>query len=78
MTNLKESALCQLIMSRLNENTVTSGQTIDVVVTDGDIYLLGWCDTMEQKLRAELIVRGTYGAKSVIDRIRVRAIAHGI
>lgn len=75
---VKEEALIQLILSRLNQNRLTSGQTIDVVVVDGEVNLVGWCDTEEEKLAAEQIVRGTYGVRTVTVSIRVRRIAQSI
>lgn len=78
MRTLKEEAVTQLILARLNEDRRTSGQTIDVVVVEGDIFLLGWCDTDDQRRTAEMIVRGLSGVRTVIDNVRVRRLAPSI
>lgn len=78
MKSLHEEAIAQMVMSKLNENTITNGQTIDVAVVDGDVFLLGWCDSEEQKIAAMQIARGTYGVRGVVDNIRVRRIVPAI
>jgi len=78
MKTLREEAIAQMVLNRLREDQRTCGQTIDVTVVDGDIFLVGYCDTEEQRLAAEMLARGAYGGKSVVDRIRVRRIVQSI
>lgn len=78
MQTFIEEAIAQSIRQKLSEDQRTCGQTIDVIVTNGDIFLVGWCDNEEEKLAAEFIVEGTYGVHSVIDNIRVRRIRQSI
>lgn len=70
--NLKEQVLAGIIRSRLTEDKRTSGQSIDVYVVDGDIYLLGSVDDETQRQTARTIVRGIVGVREVVDRITVR------
>ena len=78
MKTLREEALTQCILRKLSEDQRTCGQTIDVVLVNSDIFLVGWCDTEEEKTAAEFVVEGTYGVHSVINNIRVRRIAQSI
>ena len=78
MKTLREEAITQMIQAKLNENRNTNGQTIDVTVTESDVFLIGWCDSEEQKIAAERIARGTYGVRTVVDRVRVRRITQSI
>ena len=78
MKSLREEAIAQMLLSKLSENTVTGGQTIDVAVVEGDVLLLGWCDSEEQKVTAMRIARGTYGVRAVVDNVRVRRIVQAI
>lgn len=78
MMTFKEEAIVQLIMSRLGADMRTCGQTIDVIVTDGEITLIGTCDSNDQKATARMIVLGTCGVKQVIDNVRVRPFAQSI
>lgn len=70
--NLREQALSLMIRSKLAEDSRTSGQTIDVYVTDGDIQLIGTVDCETQRILAAELVRGLPGVQQVIDNIRVR------
>lgn len=78
MTTLREEVIAQIILARLSEDKRTSGQTIYVNVENSDIYLIGTCDTEEQKRTAKLIAEGMCGIRSVIDNIKVRRIAQAI
>lgn len=78
MKTLREQAIAQMVIAKLSENRRTSGQTIDVAVNEGDVMLLGWCDSEDQRLIAAEITAGTYGVRSVIDKVRVRCIAPSI
>lgn len=75
---LRDEAVTQLILSRLNSDLRTGGQTIDVYVANGDIFLIGVCDSEEQRATAEMIARGTCGAHMVVDNIRVRRLRQSI
>jgi osmotically-inducible protein OsmY len=72
---LRDEVLAGIIRCRLAEDKRTSGQPIDVYVSDGDIFLLGTVDEEAQRDTAELIVSGLIGVREVIDRIQVRARA---
>ena len=78
MKTLREEALTQSILRKLGEDMRTCGQTIDVLVVNGDIFLVGWCDSEEEKIAARFVVEGTYGVHTVINNIRVRHIAQSI
>lgn len=78
MQTFVEEAIAQSIRRKLSEDQRTCGQTIDVIVANGDIFLVGWCDNEEEKRVAKFIVEGTYGVHSVIDNIRVRRIVQSI
>lgn len=78
MQTFIEEAIAQSIRRKLGEDQRTCGQTIDVIVNNGDIFLVGWCDNEEEKLAAEFIVEGTYGVRSVVDNIRVRHFAQSV
>ena len=70
--SLREQALAGIIRCRLSEDKRTSGQSIDVYVSNGDIFLLGTVDEDEQRDAAEVLVRGIIGVRGVVDRIKVR------
>jgi len=78
MPAMRDEALIQLIVARLGADFRTGGQTIEVQVSDGEIILVGMCDTEEQRAVAEMIARGICGVHRVIDRIIVRRLAHAI
>ncbi|MCL5105109.1 MAG: BON domain-containing protein [Armatimonadetes bacterium] len=78
MKTLRDEAVTQLIVSRLNSDLRTGGQTIDVYVSNGDIFLVGTCDSEDQRAAAEMIARGTCGAHVVVDNIRVRKLRQSI
>lgn len=71
--DVREQVICGLIRTRLAEDRRTGGQPIDVLVANGDVYLLGQVDTEDQRLAAELIIRGLVGVRQVVDRVVVRA-----
>ena len=59
MKTLREEAIAQMVLNKLREDQRTCGQTIDVTVVEGDIFLVGYCDTEEQRKAAEMLARGT-------------------
>ncbi len=71
--SIKEAALAQWILDKLAENKLTSGQTIEVDVNNGEVLLTGWVDNDEQKYIAKQIATGTFGCRIIVDNIRVRA-----
>ncbi|MGI6296802.1 MAG: BON domain-containing protein [Armatimonadota bacterium] len=75
MQTLRDQAIAAIVRSRLDEDRDTGGQTIDVTVADGDLFLVGYCDNADQRISAVRIAKGTCGVKTVIDQIRVRATA---
>ena len=72
MQTLRDQAITQIVRTRLGEDQDTCGQTIDVSVAEGDLFLIGWCDSDNQKVSAVRIAKGAYGVRTVIDEIRVR------
>jgi osmotically-inducible protein OsmY len=60
------------IRSKLAEDTRTYGQTIDVYVANGDIYLVGTVDSEDQLLVANELVRGLPGVQRVVDNVQIR------
>ena len=78
MRTLREEAIAQLVVSRLGRDSRTSGQTIDVLFEDGDLFLLGSCDSQAQRIAAKMIALGTYGVRRVADKLTVRRIAQSI
>ncbi len=70
--NIREQAMSFLIRSKLAEDTRTFGQMIDVYVANGDIYLVGICDSDSQCKVAVELIRGLPGVRHVIDNVRVR------
>ena len=70
--NLNEQAVAIIIKSKLAEDTRTCGQTIDVYVAEGDIYLVGMVDSEQQRLVAGELVKGLPGVRHVVDNIRIR------
>ena len=75
---LREEAIAQLVIARLNLDSRTSGQTIDVLFEDGDLFLLGSCDSQAQRATAKMIALGTHGVRRVTDKLIVRRIAQSI
>lgn len=78
METLRDNVITQIVRARLGEDQETCGQTIDVSAADGDLFLIGWCDRETQRVSAVRIAKGAYGVRTVIDRIRVRAISQSI
>lgn len=78
MLTVRDEALIQLIVARLGADFRTGGQTIEVQVSDGEIVLVGMCDTEEQRAVAEIIARGVCGVHRVIDKITIRHLVHAI
>lgn len=78
MQTLREQAIAELVKARLGGDQDTCGQTIDVSVADGDLFLVGWCDSEDQKVSAVRIAKGACGVRSVIDNIRVRRVSQSI
>ena len=78
MQTLRDQAITQIVRTRLGEDQETCGQTIDVSVADGDLFLIGWCDSDNQRVSAVRIAKGAYGVRTVIDNIRVRRIVQSI
>ena len=74
MPTLREQVIAEMVKARLGEDQNTCGQTIDVSVAEGDLFLIGWCDSEDQKISAVRIAKGACGVRSVIDNIRVRRI----
>ena len=74
MQTLRDHVITQAVRTRLGEDQETCGQTIDVSVADGDLFLIGWCDSEKQRISAVRIAKGACGVRAVIDQIRVRRI----
>ncbi len=78
MRTLREEAVAQLVITRLSQDLRTSGQTIDVWMEDGELFLVGSCDSQTQAAAARMIALGTCGVRNVKDRLVVRGFAHSI
>ena len=78
MDTLRDQVITETVRTRLGEDQETCGQTIDVSVADGDLFLIGWCDSDSQRISAVRIAKGAYGVRAVIDQIRVRRIVPSI
>jgi len=78
MDALRDQVITEIVKARLGEDQQTCGQTIDVSVADGDLFLIGWCDSDSQRVSAIRIAKGAYGVRAVIDQIRVRRISPSI
>ncbi|MCE5315063.1 MAG: BON domain-containing protein [Armatimonadota bacterium] len=78
MKTVREEAIIQLVQQRLNQNKLTSGETIYVTFQNGDVLLVGWCDYEEQKIAAERIVSGTYGVVRVVSQLKIRRLKQSI
>lgn len=70
--DVREQMLAGMVRTRLAEDKRTGGQPIDVLVTDGDIYLLGQVDTDDQRIAAEMIVKGLVGVRRIVDNVVIR------
>ncbi|MDO8586765.1 MAG: BON domain-containing protein [Armatimonadota bacterium] len=70
--DIREQVMAGLIRTRLCEDRRTGGQPIDVLVANGDVYLLGQVDSEDQRMAAETIVRGLVGVRQIVDKVVVR------
>jgi osmotically-inducible protein OsmY len=70
--DVREQMMAGLILSRLSEDRRTGGQPIDILVANGDVYLLGRVDSDDQRRAAEAIVKGLVGVRQVVDEVIVR------
>jgi osmotically-inducible protein OsmY len=70
--DIREQMMAGLIRMRLCEDRRTGGQPIDVMVANGDVYLLGRVDSDDQRKAAETIVKGLVGVRQVVDEVVVR------
>ena len=71
--DVREQVMAGLIRTRLAQDRRTGGQSIDVLVADGDIYLLGQVDSDDQRTAAETIVEGLVGVRQVVSSIEIRS-----
>ncbi len=78
MRTLKDEAIAQLVVARLSQDLRTCGQTIDVLVQDEELLLVGSCDTQSQKAAAKMIALSTYGVQKVKDNLSVRQLRQAI
>lgn len=78
MDTLRDQVITEIVRARLGEDQETCGQTIDVSVVEGDLFLIGWCDNEKQRVSAVRIAKGAYGVRAVIDKIRVRRAGSSI
>lgn len=78
MRTVRDEAITQVVASRLRGDRRIWGETIDVYVEGDTIYLVGLCDTEEQRRVAELVVLGVHGVRVVVNSIRVRRLARAI
>lgn len=78
MNTLRDYVLAQLILARLSEDKHTCGQAIEVSVVDNTVFLVGLCDSEEQKNTAAILAAGFGGIRIVVNRLRVRTIVQSI
>lgn len=70
--SLANHALTMMICDRLASDRRVSGLPIDVTCSDGQVYLVGFVDTLDQKRLALDLASGVMGVLSVIDQITVK------
>jgi osmotically-inducible protein OsmY len=70
--DVREQVMAGLIRSRLGEDRRTGGQPIDVLVANGDVFLVGQVDTDDQRKAAKTIVMGLIGVRQIVDQVVVR------
>lgn len=75
MNTVRQEAILQILRARLASDQRTCGQTIDIVVIDDSVELVGVCDSEEQRSVARMIALGTYGVSVVNDKLQVRRVA---
>ena len=71
--DVREQVMACLVRTRLCEDRRTGGQPIDVLVANGDVYLLGQVDSDDQRQAAEKIVEGLVGVRQIVDEVVVRS-----
>jgi osmotically-inducible protein OsmY len=74
VNTVREEAITQLLHARLCSDVRTCGQSIDIVVENDHVELVGTCDSEEQRAAALMIVLGTHGVRDVQDRLQVRRV----
>jgi osmotically-inducible protein OsmY len=70
--DVREQAMSLLIRSILAGDTRTGDQMIDVYVANGEVYLVGRCESELQRMVAEQLALGLPGVRHVTDNIQVR------
>ena len=70
--DIREQVIAGLIRTRLAQDRRTGGQPIDVLVSNGDVYLVGQVDSEDQRSAAEVIVEGCLGVRQIVDHVAVR------
>lgn len=78
MALVRDEAMIQLIKAKLGADLRTGGQTIEARVADGEVVLIGYTDSEEQRSVAEMIVAGTCGTHRVVNTIQVRRLRQAI
>jgi osmotically-inducible protein OsmY len=72
---VREEALSSSIRGRLIDDSRVGDLPISTYIVDGDVYLIGRVNTLEQKDIAEFIVRGIPGVRHVnTDELEVRSL----
>jgi osmotically-inducible protein OsmY len=74
VNTVRQEAITQIVRARLCSDVRTCGQTIDIIVNDDLVELVGVCDTDEQRAAARMIVLGTHGVRDVNDRLQLRRV----
>jgi hyperosmotically inducible protein len=70
--NPNDTALMTKIKSALTTDDQVKARQINVEVNDGNVQLLGFVDTPEQKTAAARIVNNVEGVRSIANNIEVR------
>jgi hyperosmotically inducible protein len=68
---VSDDALYDLVKRRLTNDAVVKGGGIEVEVARGAVTLKGAVDTPKQKERAEKLVKGVRGVRSVSNQLQV-------
>jgi len=73
--SVREAAICSAVRKRLDNDKRVGDLPISPYIVDGDVYLVGRVQTLEQRDIVEFVVRGTPGVGRVnTDEIEVEEL----
>lgn len=70
--SLANQVLMMMIADRLANDRRVSGLPIDISCSDGQVCLIGFADTHDQKRIALELASGVMGVQNIIDQITVK------